>query len=268
MLSAFQEWAADYFWFLTMYDWHIFRVAGLELLQGGNPYSTGEGLLRFYNPWWTLVILAPLVVLPEALGKIANVLISFLIYIPVTRRYGIDKWGYFLIVTSAFHIRHIITGNIDWIVWIGLFLPAPIALLFFAIKPQMGVGLIIFTLYTAYRKHGIARAGLYLLPLVALTAIGLLWFGLPSYSPVAGNNVSILPFGLPMGLGLIYLSLTRCSERESAQAAPLFAPYLSYHSYIGLLFTPSTKGILTFWIITYIPFVIRVCYETFIGEWG
>lgn len=259
MLSAIQDWIATHLWFVTMYDWHIFRVAGLELLQGGNPYYAGEGLHSFYNPWWTLVILAPLVVLPEALGKIANMLISFLIYIPVTRRYGIGKWGYFLIVTSAFHIRHIASGNIDWIVWVGLFLPPPIALLFFAIKPQMGIGLMIFTLYKAYRQHGLARAAIYLVPLVTLTAIGLLWFGVPPYNPMsAHNSAAIFPLGVPMGVGLIYLSLKGLSERESAQAGALLSPYVTYHSYIGLLFTPNIKALLAFWVITYLPFVIRV----------
>lgn len=242
--------------FLRVLDWHIFRDAALAMWHGDNPYLSGEGALRFYNPWWMLVILMPLFLLPASIGAIINTAISFLIYIPVTRKFNISPVGFGLIVTSSFHMHHVVTCNADWLVWIGLFLPPPIALLFYAIKPQMGIGLIVWTLWRCYQNDGIGGVGRALAPLIALGGIGLVLFGMPA-NPMMATRLALFPFGVPMGIGLAYLAWRARGQVYSIQAAPLISPYVSYHSCIGLLFVRDNRVLLIIWLISYIPFVLE-----------
>jgi hypothetical protein len=240
-------------------DWDVYRNAALALLAGHNPYTTGYGQMLFFNPPWMLVILMPLLVLPRNTGFILNAVVSTLIFIPITRRLKMGIWGYFFIVTSPMHLQAIGAGNVEWLPWCGVFFPAPIAILFYLIKPQATIGIILLTLYLELKNGGWKSVAVALTPSLVLTALWLLLWGLPE-SPSGGNigRLEFFPASLIVGLPALFLALKARSKRMAAFAGPFMAPYVTYHGWLSVLFPFRKASMLFVWLLMFIPVLLNV----------
>ncbi len=236
------------------FDWDVFRAAALALLHGQNPYEVGAGGMRFFNPPWAAALLIPLALLPRLPGLIVLALVSTISLLLVARRMGMGLWGSVLLVTSLMHIESMLNGNIEFLPWLGVLFPAPVALIFFTIKPQATLGVIVLVLWAEWQDNGWVGLLKTLAPTAILTALWLLIWGLPPVRPAENaSNFSLFPYSLFIGVPALAYALWRRDLRWAAFAGPLFSPYVIYHTYLALLFPLRGVWLLLAWLAAFIP---------------
>ena len=237
-----------------MTDWDVFREAALALLSGHNPYLIGQGEMRFYNPVWALFPLLPFALLSPIKGLLLNALVSTIVLAGVTRRLKMGLWGFFLVAISPMHLQSMLYGNIEWLPLMGVFFPAPIAMIFFVIKPQATIGLILLMLFRQWRENRWGGVAWALLPVVILSGLSVLMWGFP---PLPGSNNpgqrSLFPFSLVVGLPALFLALRRDDERLAAFVGPFVSPYVTFHGYLPALFPFKGKWLVLAVLVAFIP---------------
>lgn len=234
-------------------DWReSFRPAALAMLAGRSPYEVAS----FFNPFWTLVVLAPLCALPVAWGYGVLFTANLLGYVAVLRhcpstsagtpplRTAAGGQGRALPVQWIWIVVFVVTSgallnsqnaNIEGLVALGLILPRPVGMLFLLMKPQLGAGVALVWTWEAWRAErwrGVARL---LWPTAILSAISVGLYGLwflhaPSVVDMWWNR-SIFPFGVSLGVYCLWLALRDHDTGWAVAAGPLMSPYLAPHSW-------------------------------------
>lgn len=204
------------------------------------------------------MILMPLLVYPRITSLIANAIISILIF-TITRRLKMDIWGYFFIVASPMHLQSIGYGNVEWLPWCGLFFLPPIANIFYLIKPQATIGLILLTLLLELKGGGWKSVIIALSPSVILIALSLLLWGIPE-KPSSGNigRLEFFPASLIVGLPALYLALKTKSKRMAGFAGPFMSPCVTYHGWLSVLFPFKKVSMFIVWLLMFIPVLLNV----------
>lgn len=228
-------------------DWeNSFTPAAEALLAGENPYKADFGeiggtTLRVYNPPWAFAIVAPLTLLPFSLSNAVMFWGAFITYTYVTYRLsGGDKWvtGFFL--TTPMILIALGSGNVEWLVYLSLILPPPIAMLFLSIKPQVGIVMMVVLSLQAYRGGGWRGLIPLWLPLLLATLLSIAaygaWWEWALKSPDLDWNASLFPLLVPVGIYWIWLAClpeqdSHTRWRFGLAASPLFSPYLTFHTW-------------------------------------
>lgn len=123
------DWKMDGPWNIGV-DWKgTFYPSAHALLRGENPHRYG-----LQNPAWVLFPLIPVALLPKELGVAVIFVLTFLGYGFVAFRLKKKIWAAAALLFSPFVIGNASTGNIDWLVVIGLILPRPIGLFLFSLN--------------------------------------------------------------------------------------------------------------------------------------
>ncbi len=222
-------------------DWNIaFYPATRLLLQGHNPYSVGT----LHIPIWGLIPLIPFVVLGHDLGGLLLFFFNLFTYAYVGYRFKGKPVALLALLLSPLVFYNLFLGNIDSLVLWGLLLPPPIGLFLIAIKPQIGIGVAVYLARAAWLEGGWRKLLLSFAPVTAALVISFLVLG----NWVAGTsedvltaywNFSFFPWGLPIGLLLLVLAISRRKIAVSLSASPFLAPYISVGSwfvaFMGLL---------------------------------
>lgn len=229
-----------------MPDWvETFIPAGLATLRLQNPYEADYSLtpfeVAFFNPPWVAYILAPLTIFPIKLSSALAFWVAFGVYAytatPLSKG---DRLVSLLFVSQPLMITSIIYGNIDWLPLVGLWLPAPVAMLFFVGKPQIGIGLALYTTWMGY-KHGGWRGMIKPLALTALlTLISFLLFGFwvehilarsDMVDPNGAVNLSLFPYSIPIGVALLWWAQrqedVQAGWRYAILSSLFFSPYFT-----------------------------------------
>lgn len=233
-------------WWLTernMIDWRVLSAATIAFWNGQNPYAAIVSNVpqdRAFNPFWTFIILGPLAVFPT---PVVSVLIVILAIILISLLAYKEKYSKLQVVCliGAFSLWSSLgLGNIDWLVLTGgLLLPAPIGLLFLAMKPQTTYPLILVMLLQAYDKgmekdkiKGAIKELIYTgAPLAILTIVWLAVYGLHTTDIHTNTgNVSIWPYGLIAGVPMMLISLYRRNKKLALASGSFVTPYLSFNS--------------------------------------
>lgn len=242
-----------------MTDWDVLRAACLALISGQNPYTVGEGEMLFFNPVWTLIPLIPLALLPHYVGLLVNGLVTWISLLFVSRRLELTIWEYFLIAICPMALQSIVYGNIEWIPLLGVLFPAPVALIFYATKPQATIGIILLTLLIEWdhkRWKGVLVA---IAPTLVLAILTTALYGLP---PVPGphnpGQHSLFPFSLLAGIPALILALKRRDQRLSLFVGPFVSPYVTFHGYLPALFAFRGKWMALAVAISYIPVLLGI----------
>lgn len=247
-------------WFIASFlptgnDWrNYFRPAANLLLAGRSPYTV-EG---FASPPWILIPLIPIAVLPENVGFAVLTVLSFSTFAYAARRMGASPLAMLFFLTCSPLWLELLCGQIDWIISLGLFLPAPVGLFFVLAKPQAGIGIALFWLYEAYQKDGIKQVFKTFLPVSIAFLISFVLYGL---WPLAGVrivdnfwNYSTWPQSIIIGLVLLVSSFQKRSINLAVLTSPFLSPYTAIQSWtvalLGLL--PSNKLFITAIIGTWI----------------
>lgn len=239
------------------FDWDVFRGAIFDVLAGRNPYQVDRDYMLFYNPPWALIPLLPLAFLPRMIGVLVLAILSIFTMIAVARKLGHGVLGAVLIAVSAMHVEGMGHGQIEFLPWLGLFMPLPIAMLFFTIKPQTTIGIMLLLLWREYRQKGWQAVIKAIAPTAVLGMLTILFWGLPQ-SPERLDVTYFWVFKtILLGLPTLIYAFKRNHDDPTgidpvaiaAAAGPLIGPYTIFHSYLSVLF-PFKK----LWLL--IPLVI------------
>lgn len=211
-------------------DWtNTFRPAALMLLEGRSPFDVPT----YYNPPWTAIILLPLAILPDPVGRGVLFVVTLAGFALVARRMEADRVALvaFLLAPSVIHC--LLTGNLDGIALLGLVIPPQWGALLLAIKPQVGGIVILFWTIRAWKDSGWKESARTLLPLVITGLLSLAIFGLWPLRPRPPlvSNTSLWPMTIPVGLGLIVAAVKRMKIGYAMGAGPCLTPYLSFQSW-------------------------------------
>lgn len=227
----------------------IFRPAVLRFVAGANPYYFNSG---FHNPPWVLAALAPLAAQPLIVGQVAMALACALTLYLIARRMGAGQLLSAALLLTPPVVFMYAYVNLDWLVALGLLLPAPLGLLAVLVKPQVGAGLALYWLVRAWQRGGVLGLALTAAPLALALVWSVLAFG-PWY---AATNASRLthadwsltwwPWTVPLGLALIGLALRQRRASLALLGGALLAPYMAFYSWAvaGLALMRSRRGAL------------------------
>ncbi len=209
-------------------DWErVFYPAGQMVLAGRSPYLV-EG---FFNPPWLILLLLPLALLPIKIGNAIMAVLGMVTYAYVLRKFKTGLTGTIFFLLSPPAIISIYSGNADWLIALGYILPPQIGLFFVLLKPQVGMGLVIFWLVEAWRTGGFANVARVFLPVSVFTLLSFVIFGFwPEKARALVDvswNISMWPMSIPIGLALLSLAIRKRNERLSYPVAPLLSPYVA-----------------------------------------
>jgi hypothetical protein len=247
-------------WIYTYYP----ATRGLLALQ--SPYQQTP---YFFAPVWSLIPLIPFVLLPFDIGRALFFVASVLGFAYLGYRAGCTPMGIAALLLSAPVANCIQTGNIEWLPLLGSFLPAPVGLIFLSMKPQTTIGIILFVLFSAYKK-GFRSLIWACLPTVILFMLSCLFYGwwfLRTNAIYGAGGIFILrlwPYGVPVGLACLYLAIRRRQIHIAMAASPLLSPYTILLTWSGfvLSFAKSTKAIV---LVSILSWIFWIAYRAVMG---
>ena len=253
-----------YAWLPAGDDWaSCFRPAALNLLRGDSPYSVAG----YYNAPWALLPLIPIALLPFQWGRVVFFLVSLAGFAYIVRRLTTHPLSVLLFLTSAPVVYCFYGGNLDWIAMLSYILPAPFALIFAAIKPQIGAGILIYWLVESWRQGGARLVIRNFFPVALLFMSSLIFYGLwPSNFSELDEvpwNVSLFPYLIPVGIFLLGWAITKREPRPAMSAGLFFSPYFSLRSIfpllVPLLERPNLLRVV--WLIMWLGAIGRILFQ-------
>lgn len=236
----------------------IFTLGAYHL---ADPYQ----LPRFVNPPWTVLFFAPFSLVPLSIAVLAQLCLYFGLITGVVFKYSGNVRAVLISLTSFITFDAALELNIDWIVALGLIVPAAFSAPFLLAKPQSALGVII-----SYKRKEFVHFVLISLitiilaftfwdawPIDMLDAIDRNRDGLNNATHNMAPSV-LLPAPLAYGIGLAlgYLGFSRRDPILSIFAWLCFVPYVANYSLVLPLALhairwPLTATItnITMWII-------------------
>ena len=217
-------------------DWQLaYRPAALAVLAGKSPFSV-DG---FFNAPWAILVHLPFAFFPEEIGRAALFVIGFIAYGLVAYRFGAKPIAFIAFMISPPVLHGLLNSNIDWLALLGFILPPQLGLFFVVIKPQVGIGVMVFWLYQAWKEGGWRQVLRVFSPITIVLLISFLMFGvwpLRFQQEVSlWWNASLWPVSIPVGLVLLAYSIRSKEMRYAIPAGPCLSPYVLLHSWVGAL---------------------------------
>lgn len=235
-------------------DWKgYFRVAALKAISGENPYA-GDTMMQ--NPPWILILTIPVALLSPGLGAAVMFVLTFFGYGLACYRLGLKPLATIVFFSFPLLWYCAINGNIDWLVAIGFTLPPQIGLFFVLLKPQLGIGVVIFWLWQAWQKGGLKQVLRICLPVFVAFLISFVVYGLWPLRIIRERmvdpyNASFWPMTAVLGAAMLYYALRKNKKPLAISASPFLTPYLSMHGYaialLGLGNTPLIISMAAYW---------------------
>ena len=244
----------------TTEDWvRYFRPATWAMLHGQSPYRVQD----FHNAPWTLLPFIPLALLPYKLGNIAFFTIAMICFLLIAFGVRGKPICILLFMTSFPVINCLNSGGLDWLPMLSFFTPAPVSLIFAAMKPQIGLGVVLFYLWLGWETGGVRLLVRWFAPLFFLTALSFYVYGfwIMTWIGKWHNpwNISIFPYLIPLGLFIILKHKSKVSAGASSIFfAPYFAPFSLTAPLVALLQYPWLMFFV--WVLTWIYGVIFYIY--------
>lgn len=237
-------------------DWHnTFVPTALALLEGRSPYEVES----FYNPPWLLPFLVPFALLPAPLSGLIVRCLLVACFAAGALALGASRTSLAIIFLSHPVLASIVYANVDALPLLGLLCPRPAGLLLLAIKPQIGAGVMIVWAIEAWRRAGVRGLITLCAPLAVLTAASAVLFPPWPFNLSATRdlpwNLSLWPFTIPFGLGLLYVAVRYGKLGHALIASPLLSPYVAIQSWSGAMvgLSPSVRWAATVALMTWLP---------------
>ena len=240
-------------------DWsNTYRPATRTLLSGQSPYTNKW----FFNPPWALFPLIPLALLPEAVGRTFLFVISLGLFALVAYKLGAGRVSLIAFLLSPMVVHSLMTGNLDSLVLVSIVLPPQIGLFFALIKPQIGIGLVLYWLIQSWREGGFKDVFRVFAPATLALLLSFALFGMwpLRVSSLASRNwnASLWPSLIPVGLVLMVVAVRRRQDTIALAAGPTFAPYVSFQSWSAslLALAPHTiemvVAVIGLWVMVFV----------------
>lgn len=225
--------------FLPTADWQTFYLAARSVLGGHSPYEQP----LFMLPPWGILPLLPMALLPFSLSKGLMFVVSLLILVYIMWRLQMPLLGVVAFLLSPTVIGGLLVNNVDPMVAAGMLFPPAWGLFFLLAKPQIGLGVALFSLVEAWQKQGLGGVLKTFAPLGAVYLLSALlfpvWIERMLFKAADPWNRSIFPYAIPLGIFLMWLAFRRHNPWYALAAAPFFAPYHTFFTYmvvqIGLM---------------------------------
>jgi len=218
-------------WFVDVIT--FFLPAARELLAGRSPYSVHG----FYNPPWALLPFIPLTWLPERWALWLYLIMSVGVLLFVAWRLSGDWRIGALFLLAPPTLYSLGSGTLEWLVLLGLILPPRWGILLLVIKPQVGIGAIVYHVVEAWRGKRWRGVIDLLIPLAVLLAASFALYGL---WPLQGDvdwavsgrwNAALGPWAVAAGVWILYRGLQDRHVGTATAASPFFANYVGAHSW-------------------------------------
>jgi hypothetical protein len=236
-LAGLAVWLAG---FVPNADWTgTYQRVGTLVLQGRSPYEQSS----FMNPPWAAFLILPFAVLPPALGRGALLVASLAALVYTAWRLHAPRLAAIALLLSPTTVGSLLAANLDSILLLGAFLPPTWGLLLLMLKPQIGVGPAAFDFVESWRRGGFRQLLVVFLPIIAAYVLSALifpiWVGRVLRQPGDVWNRSLFPYGIPIGLLFLWLSVRFRNVFWALGSTPFFAPYLTFPTWlvvqVGLL---------------------------------
>ena len=242
-------------------DWTItFRPATLSLLSGDSPY----GNFYLVHAPWTLILLIPLALLPEAVGRVMLLFCGLASYTYVSHKLGAKPIATIFLLLSPLVMHVLLNGNMDWLAILGFVMPPQFGLFFISIKPQIGIAVAPFWLIEAWRIGGWKRVVKTFAPFTIVLLLSIVIYGfwplefIRQKVPQVFYNTSLWPMSIPVGMALFVTAIRKRKIEYAMAASPCLSPYLLFYSWSGVLLSiissvPETiAAVIGLWILVII----------------
>jgi hypothetical protein len=184
----------------------------------------------FHNPPWVALFLWPVAMLPLRMGFIANGLLAIGIVVWLVLREGGSSLAVLVTLLSPPFIGTLLVGNIEWIPIAGILIGGAWGVPLLLAKPQTaGLVAILF-----FKRSGFKWR--FWLPMVAVMLASLLIWGWwpakipPMPTDYSSWNLSIFPWGVPLGILCAWLAWKRDGLHWVLLAGILLSPYFGIGS--------------------------------------
>jgi|GEM_PF-1677360 len=218
-------------------DWNVFRAA---LADPWRAYQYPG----FFNPPWTIWILAPLTRLPYSTGLLR--LLTLVVFALLVWKRGGDWRHLLLVFTSVPLLYQVANLNIEWIPALAFLVgQRGIGLALLLVKPQSGLLAALAWLRETPAASGASavRAGwILLLPTLLLLAISFLLYGgwplqvFENARSLNGSgvitmdwNASLFPWTVPLGLWWMFRAWKTADEFLGVSATLALSPYFGLY---------------------------------------
>jgi hypothetical protein len=248
-------------------DWEqTYRPAALAMAHGKSPYSVEI----FYAAPWAVIPLIPFALLPPKLGNIGIFLLGLSAFAYVAYKLKADPRSMTIFLLSASVVGCLVYGNIEWMPLLGFVLPAPIGLIFAVIKPQVGIGLVVYWFVHILRTKGIWEVIKTFTPLGIVTLLSFWMYGFwpllfqktmeQSQTSALDYNTSLWPQGVFVGIWLLYKAIQKQKPGMALASSPFFSPYALQFTWVSVLagLIGSPLELLLVSLGLWIPVVIRI----------
>lgn len=217
-------------------DWKgNIRFAAIDLISGHTPYTNYE---RCYPPWIYLLV-SPLTALSPDLATAMLFVLTYMVYSFVILHLKATPWSACAFMLNRFSLNNAINANLDFLTVLGFALPPQIGLFFVLSKPQIGFAIALYWLVEAWRKGRIREVIRVFAPVTAAYLISFLIYGLWPLKVMGMTNnpfnSSLWPFGIPLGIFLLYKAIRDKNQLFAMGASPFLAPYVNITSYAVVL---------------------------------
>lgn len=223
-------------------DWFVYRQSSLDLLSGLNPMNTPFN----YLPPWAAVVISPFAVLPALIGHALGILsMLILVIVTVKQLHGnLDIVTILLISTSPFLLHNVLWGNLEWLPLLGMLLPTTWGLIFVTVKPQSGIGPLLYHVVQFLRGKESFRTWIPF-GVVVILAFALYQYpfsmGKPPADIVASASLAPFPWGVPFGIFGLWWAVKHEDVWLAYAVSPLLAPYFTLHTLIGPFVVIATR---------------------------
>ena len=229
---------ADSLWSMVGIDWReTYYPAARAVLAGNDPY---QAVRTFRNVPWTLIPLLPFALFSERVGGVLYFMATLALYAGVAIRLKASRLALTAFLVSSPVVYGLRMLNVDVLVLAGFILPPTVAVFFVLIKPQMGIAMLPFWFFEAWRQGGWKSVLRVFAPVTLATLVSLAVFGTSSIGRSddllqSTWNASLWPWAFPIGFALVVLSIHRRRADQAMAASPFLSPYLAYHSWVSVL---------------------------------
>jgi len=218
--------------YLPSADWYAtFDPAARGVFSGHWPFDNPG----YRYPPWAILPLLPMVLFPPLLAHGLMVVVTALILIYIAWRLQPPVLAVAAFMLSPTAVGLLLINNLDPFVITGILLPPVWGLFVLIIKPQVGLGVILYYLYQTWKNErfwGVVRTFSPMLIVYLLAVIAFpIWIPRMLENPSSSWNRSLFPYAIPVGVFVMWLAIRRKNPYLALAASAFLTPYMTLYSY-------------------------------------
>jgi hypothetical protein len=221
--------------FLPSADWYVtFDPAARGVYAGHWPYENPG----YRYPPWAILPLLPMVLFPPLLAHGLMVVVTALVLIYIAWRLRAQPLAVAAFLLSPTAVGILLVNNLDPFAISGIFLPPVWGVFVLVIKPQVGVGVMLYYLFQTWKNERFWGCVRTFAPMIIAYSISVaffpIWVTRMLENPSNSWNRSLFPYAIPVGLLIMWLAIRRKNPYFALAASVFLTPYMTFYSYIAV----------------------------------